>query len=111
MDYRSGEREFQTIRFFHLITKKKPFKEHDVCKIIAEVGATNWRLRECIWMRELAATHRLELMLRLRMLEEQEAWKRETGFDRIEIIAQIDAQHFPAGFDSEHLYSKLYNSR
>ena len=63
-------------------------------------------------MRELAAAHRLERMRRLgMMLEEQEAWKREAGFDRIQIIAQMDAQRFRAGFDSEPLYSKLYNPR
>ena len=52
-------------------------------KIVAEVQATSWRLRECIRARELAATHRLGQMRRLRMLEEQTAWKREAGFDHI----------------------------
>ena len=50
-------------------------------------------------------------MRRLWMLEEQEAWKREAGFDRIEIIAETDAQRFRPGFDSEPFYSKLYNPR
>ena len=40
-----------------------------------------------------------------------EGWKREAGFDRIEIIAGMDAQRFRTGFDSEPLYSKLYNPR
>ena len=62
-------------------------------------------------MRELAATHRLERMRRLRILEEQEAWKREAGFDRIEIIAQINTQRLDARFDLGPLYSKLYNPR
>ena len=35
-------------------------------------------------------------MRRLRMLEEQEAWKREAGFDRIEIIAEMHAQRLHA---------------
>ena len=52
-------------------------------------------------VRELSATHRLERMRRFRMLEEKEAWEQETGFDWIEIIAQIDAQRLYAGFDSE----------
>ena len=79
--------------------------------MIAEVEATSWRLRECIRVRELAATHRFERMRRLRMLEEQEAWKREAGFDQIEIIAEMREQHCLAGFDSKPLYSKVYNSR
>ena len=42
-------------------------------------------------------------MRRVRMLEEQKAWKRGAGFDRIEIIAEIRQQHFLAGFDSQLL--------
>ena len=45
------------------------------------------------------------------MLEKQEAWKREAGFDRIETIAEMRKQHFLAGFHSEPLYTKLYNPR
>ena len=56
-------------------------EERDVRKMIAEVGATSWRLRECVRVRELAATQRLERMRRLWMLVEQEVWKREAGFD------------------------------
>ena len=50
-------------------------------------------------------------MRRLWMLAEQKEWKREAGFDRIEIIAEMRDQHFLAGFDSESLYSKLYNPK
>ena len=50
--------------------------------------------------------HRLEQMRCSRVLEEQKAWKREADFDRIEIIAEIHA-----GFDSEPLYTELYNPR
>ena len=78
-------------------------------KMIEELETTCWRLCECIRVRELAAAHKLERMRRLRMLEKQEAWKRETGFDRIEIIAQMDAHRLHVGFDSESLYSELYN--
>ena len=63
--------------------EKMPFKERDVRKMIAEVKATSWRLR--------VATHRLERMRRLRMLEEQGAWKREAGYNGNEIIAEMDA--------------------
>ena len=53
--------------------KKMPTKERDVRKMIAEVEATYWRLRECIRMRELAAMDVLERVGRLRMHEEQKA--------------------------------------
>ena len=43
------------------------------------------------------------------MFDRKKVWKRETGFDRIEIIAEMDAQRFRAGFDSEPLYTRLYN--
>ena len=76
-----------------------------------EVEATSWRLRECFRVRELAATHRLERMRRLRMLAKHKAWKREAGFDRIEITAEMDAQRFRTGFDLEPLYMKLYTPR
>ena len=61
-------------------------------------------------MRELAATHRLGRMRRLRILEEQKVGKREAGFDRIETMAEMREQHFLAGFHSEPLYT-LYNPR
>ena len=41
--------------FLHPI-KKMSIEESDVKKIIAEVEATSWRVRECIQVRELAAT-------------------------------------------------------
>ena len=74
-DYRSGEREFQTLRFSSDFEKKMPFKESDVRKMIAKVEATSWHLRECTRVRELAATYGLERMRRLRTLEKQKAWK------------------------------------
>ena len=50
-------------------------------------------------------------MCRLRMLEEQEAWKKEAGFDRIDIIAKMYAHRLHGGFDSEPHYNGLYNPR
>ena len=50
-------------------------------------------------------------MRRLQILEEQKAWKREAGYDRIMIIAEICEQHSFGGFCSEPFYSKLYNPR
>ena len=86
--------------FFHLILKNMPIQERDVRKIIAEVEPIRWRLRECIRVRELVATHRLGQMRRLRMLEEQKAWKRDAGFDRIEITAEVEEQCLRTGFGS-----------
>ena len=54
--------------------------------------------------------HRLGRIRRLRMLQEQKTWKREAGFDRIEITAEMDTQRFRSGL-SELLYMKLYNPR
>ena len=86
-------------------------EERHIHKMITEVEATSWRLRECIRVRELAATHRLERMRRLRILKEQETWKREAGFDRMGIKVEMDVQRFRTGFDSEPCYTKLYNPR
>ena len=47
-------------------------------------------------------------MRRLQMLEKQEAWKREAGF---ETIAKMVAQRFLTDFDPEPFCTKLYNSR
>ena len=97
--------------FFSSDFEKTPIDESDARKIIAEVQATSWRLRdECIRVRELPVTHRLGQMCRLRMLEEQKAWKREAGFDRIETAAEMDAQRFRSGL-SEPYYRKLSKPR
>ena len=53
-------------------------------------------------------------MQRVRMLEKQAAWKRESGFKRIEIIAVMYEQtlrRLHVGFDSEPLYTVLYYPR
>ena len=47
------------------------------------------------------------------MLEKQAVWKREGGFDRIEIIAEMHKQtlrRLHAGFDSKPLYTGLQSS-
>ena len=80
------------------------FFERDIANITAEIEATSWRLRETIRVRELAATLRLGQMGRLLMLEEQKAWKREVGFDRIETAAEIDAQRFDTSLVSEPFF-------
>ena len=85
--------------------------DSDARIIIAEVQATRWRLRECIRVEELAATHRLGKIRRVRMLEEQKAWKREAGFDHIDTAAEMDAQHFRTNLVSEPFYSKMFNTK
>ena len=59
-----------TIFYMVLETIIFPNREHDISQMIEEVEALSWRLRECVRMRALAATHRLGRMRCLRMLEE-----------------------------------------
>ena len=61
------------------------FTERGVRKMIAELAAIRWRVRELIRVKELASSHRLEQMRRVRMLGMHEAWKEEGGFDRIQV--------------------------
>ena len=58
------------LHFVFLILKKMTVDGRDFAKMIAEVEATSWRIRETIRVRELAATHRLGQMRRLLMLKE-----------------------------------------
>ena len=76
--------------------------------------ATHWHVRELIRVMELASSQILEQIRRVRMLKMQEAWKREGDFDIVEVIAETHAQtlrRLHAGFDSEPLYTGLYNPR
>ena len=76
------------------VLKKMTVDGRDITKMIAEeVEATSWRLHETVRVRELAATHRLGQMRRLLMFEEHKTWKREFGFDYIEIAAEMDARY------------------
>ena len=85
--YRSGKRELHCVFFTDF--EKMTVDKRDITNLIAEVKATIWHLRETIPVRELAATHRLEEMHCLLMLEEYKAWKREVGFYCIETAADI----------------------
>ena len=90
------------------------FPERDVRLMIAELAATRERVCELIRVRELASLHKLEQMRRVQMLGKHATWKREGGFDRIEIIVEIHEhtlRRLHAGFDLEPLYTGLYNSR
>ena len=88
-DYRSSKREH--LRFLPDFFKMT-IKENDFAKMIAEIEATSWRLRETIRVRELAATHRPGQMRRLLIHKKHKTWKREFGFDRIETAAEMDEQ-------------------
>ena len=55
--------------------------------------------------------HRLGQMRRLRMLEEQKAWKREVDFDYIDTAAEMDARRSRTNLVSEPLKSKMSNLR
>ena len=108
-----GQRAQVNKSYFYLFLNKTAFpnREHDARYMIKEVKATSWRLGNCILVRELAATHRLGRMRRLRMLEEKKVRKREAGFDNVETTAEMDAERLHAGFDSEPFYTKLYYPR
>ena len=88
-----GQVNVKKLHFVFPVFKKMTTDEHVISKMITEeVEATSWRFRETIRVRELAATHRLEQMRRLLMLKEHKTWKREFGFDYIEIEAEMDAR-------------------
>ena len=89
-----------------------PFDERAIAKMIAEVEATRWRLRETVRVRELAPTHRQGKIRRLLMLEKQKAWKREFGFDCIETAAAMDEKRFRTSLVSDpFFYSNKFHPR
>ena len=61
--------------------------------MVSKLAITSVCARELIRVEELAASHKLEQMRRVRVLEKQVAWKREGGFDRIETIAEIHVEN------------------
>ena len=84
----------------------------DAARRIADVEVTSWRIRETNQIRDLAATHRLGQMRRLLMLEEQKAWKREFGFDRIETAAEVNEKRFRTSLVSDpFFYRNMSNPR
>ena len=82
------------------------FPECDVHLVVQDLAVTRGCVRKLIRVRERAALHKLEQMRRVRMLEKQAACKREGGFDRIEVTAEVHEQTLRclhAGFDLEPL--------
>ena len=65
-------------------------EERDVARMSEDLGTTIWRLRETVRVAKFAATHRLEQMRSLLMHERHKVWKREFGYDRIEMAAEMD---------------------
>ena len=55
-----------------------------------DLGTTIWRLQETVGVAKLAATHRLGQMRSLLMHERHKVWKREFGFDRIQMATDMD---------------------
>ena len=69
----TGKREFQPFRFY-LSLEKIPYPECNCRLILIEVlRATRERVREFIGDMELASSHQLEQMQRVRMLKKQAA--------------------------------------
>ena len=68
-------------------------EERDVARMSEDLGTTICRLRETVRVAKLAATHHLEQMRSLLMHERHKVWKREFGYDRIEIAAEMDEEH------------------
>ena len=67
-------------------------EERDAARMSEDLGTTIWRLRETVRVVKLAATHRLEQMRSLLMHERHKVWKREFGYDRLEIAAEMDEE-------------------
>ena len=65
------------------------FPERDVRLIVTELAITGGRVRKLIRVGELASSHKLERMRRAQIVENQAVWKRDGGFDRPEIRAEM----------------------
>ena len=62
------------------------FPERNVHVMLVDLTTIRTRIHEFIPIRKLATLHKLEQMLRVRMLEQQSTWKSENDVDRTEII-------------------------
>ena len=70
------------------LVKTITFTGGDVTAMLANLAAVCKRVHTLSLIRELAASHELEQMLRVRVREKAAAWKREDGFNRNEKIAE-----------------------
>ena len=67
----------------------------------AELTAIHDRMQKLILVMEIVASHRLDQMNHLRLLENLAAWRRTNGFDRFEVLTE--RQHRTQG----HVYSQM----
>ena len=77
----------------------------------AELTAICERVHMLILVREIAASHRLEQMYHLRLLEKVSVWRRNDGFDRNEVLAERQGRtqrHVYSVDGSEHCGIKVY---
>ena len=84
---------------------------HQMLKELAEISGC---VRKPFQARELAASHKLEQMRRVQVLEQRAIWTRKTDFDRIETIAETyeeTLRRLHAEFDPGPVYTGLYNAR
>ena len=90
------------------------FPKCEVCLMVECLAKIHGRVFKLIRVRELATTHRLEQVRSVRILEQRAIWMRKICFDGIEVIAEIHEETLRpllGGFDSEPLYTGLYNPR
>ena len=93
---------------------KMKFITHDVTDMQAELAVVRERVHKLVLIREFAASHKLEQILRVRVPKQAAAWKREDGFDRNEIIAERyrrTLRRLYAGDDPEPFIEIQYNIR
>ena len=62
--------------------------EHDVTAVYIELLVFHERAHKLILVREIAASHRMDKIHHLRLLEKLAAWRKNDGFDRSEVLAE-----------------------
>ena len=88
--------------------------ECEVHLMVADLTIIRGRVCKLIWVREIAASHQLEQMRSVRMIEQRAIWMRGNGFDRIEVTAEMyeeTLRRLHTGFDLEHFNTGLYPRR
>ena len=82
--------------------------------MVADLAIIRGRVYKLIRVRELAASHRLEQLRSVRMLEQRTTCMRENGFDRIEVIAEMHEEtlrRLHVSLNWKPFYTGLYNPR
>ena len=68
--------------------KQTTLRERDVHLMLADLASVRGRVHKRMWVRKLAAFHKLEQMLHARVPEQQVTWRRETIFDRNDVTVE-----------------------